>query len=72
MDIAFKFLANGRITSEQVESSFARIKEVKERMLLPFESTRMEDLSKIIGCEDHQEVQRMVTERRKPGGETVD
>lgn len=68
MDIAFKFLASGRITSEQVEASYARIKEVKDRNLLPYQVPVMESL-KTIGSEAHQEVLRMVLEKRKPGGE---
>lgn len=67
MDTAFRFLAEGRITAEQVEAAYARIKEVKERMLLPYQRPDMEGLS-IIGCEAHQEVLRMVKEKRKPSG----
>jgi hypothetical protein len=29
----------------------------------------MEDIAKVLGCEAHQEVLRMVTEKRRPGGE---
>jgi beta-N-acetylhexosaminidase len=72
MDIAFKFLADGRIPAEQVEASYARIKEVKERVLLPYQPPVMEDLSKIIGCEAHQEILKMVLEKRKPSGELAD
>lgn len=69
MDVAFKFLAEGRIQPEQVEAAFARIKEVKDRVLTPYQPVVMEELSKVIGCEAHQEVLRMVREKRKPGGE---
>ncbi len=69
MDAAFKFLAEGRITAEQVEASYARIKDVKERMLLPYNALDIEQISKVIGCEAHQEVLKMVVEKRKPGGE---
>jgi beta-N-acetylhexosaminidase len=69
MDIAFKFLADGRITAEQVEAAYARIKEVKERVLLPYSAPVMDELSQVIGSEAHQEVLRMVVEKRKPGGE---
>jgi beta-N-acetylhexosaminidase len=68
MDIAFRFLASGRITAEQVEASYARIKEVKDRVLLPYQVPVMESL-RMIGSEAHQEVLRMVLEKRKPGGE---
>jgi len=68
MDIAFKFLQSGRITAEQVEASYARIKEVKDRMLNPYLAPLMEHL-KIIGSEANLEVMRMVLEKRKPGGE---
>lgn len=67
MDSAFKFLESGRITPEQVEASYARIKEVKERVLMPHKTPPMEGLS-VIGCEAHQEVLRMVQEKRKPEG----
>ncbi len=70
MDTAFRFLEEGRITAEQVEASYARIKEVKERMLLPYHPPVMEDL-KNIGCEAHQEVFRMVVEKRRPGNEEM-
>lgn len=69
MDAAFKFLADGRISADQVEAAYARIVEVKNRVLNPYQPPVMEDLSKIIGCEAHQEVLKMVVERRKPGGE---
>lgn len=67
MDTAFRFLAEGRITAEQVEAAYARIKEVKERMLLPYHRPKMEDLG-LIGCEAHQEILRMVQQKRKPAG----
>lgn len=69
MDVAFKFLREGRISAESVEASYARIKEVKERMLLPLQPLVMEDLRRVIGCEAHQEVLNMVREKRRPGGE---
>jgi beta-N-acetylhexosaminidase len=72
MDAAFKFLASGRISSEQVEAAYARIKELKERMLLPYQPPVMDGLSKLIGCEAHQEVLHMVLEKRKPGGEILE
>lgn len=72
MDIAFKFLADGRISEEQVDAAYARIREVKERVLLPYQVPKMEELG-IIGCEAHQEVLKMVVEKRKPsGGELAD
>ncbi len=67
MDTAFRFLSEGRISKENVEASYARIKEVKQRMLLPYNRPRMDELS-IIGCEAHHEVLRMVVEKRKPAG----
>jgi beta-N-acetylhexosaminidase len=71
MDTAFKFLREGRISAENVEASYARIKEVKNRMLLPYSVPDMSKLS-VIGCEAHQEVLRMVQEKRKPGGAELD
>lgn len=67
MDIAFKFLQSGRISADQVEAAYARIKDVKERMLLPYGQVVMDGL-KTIGCEAHQEVLRMVRDKQKPGG----
>lgn len=67
MDVAFKFLENGRITAEQVEAAYARIKEVKDRVLLPYSVPPLEDL-KLIGCQAHQDVLSMVLEKRKPAG----
>lgn len=67
MDIAFKFLREGRISAENVESAFQRIKEVKERMLMPYQAPKLEDLQ-MIGCDQHQEVLQMVLEKRKPAG----
>ena len=67
MDTAFRFLAEGRITAEQVEAAYARIKEVKERVLMPYQPPRMEDL-KLIGCPEHQEILQMVLQKRKPAG----
>lgn len=67
MDTAFKFLREGRISAENVEASYARIKEVKNRMLLPYAPVDMANLS-VISCEAHQEVLRMVQEKRKPAG----
>jgi beta-N-acetylhexosaminidase len=72
MDIAFKFLADGRITAEQVEAAYARIYEVKDRMLMPYKLSPIEDVGKIVGCEAHQEVLRMVQEKRKPTGELAE
>ncbi|MGZ3652271.1 MAG: beta-N-acetylhexosaminidase [Bdellovibrionota bacterium] len=69
MDVAFKFLASGRISPEQVEASYARIKEVKERVLQPFEACVMENIAKVVGCEAHQEVLQLVLDKRRPGGE---
>lgn len=71
MDIAFKFLRDGRITAEQVEASYSRIKEVKDRMLQPYQVPVMENL-KTIGSDAHQEVLQMVLEKRRPGGELAD
>lgn len=68
MDIAFKFLADGRISAEAVEAAYARIKEVKDRVLSPYVAPPMDQISKIVGCEAHQEVLRMVLEKRKPAG----
>lgn len=68
MDIAFRFLASGRISAEQVEASYIRIKEVKERMLLPYPGLQIEQV-RVIGSEAHQEVLKMVLEKRKPSGE---
>lgn len=67
MDTAFRFLAEGRIKPEQVEASYARIKEVKQRMLMPYAPPALDAL-KLIGCPEHQEVLRMVVEKRKPAG----
>jgi len=67
MEAAFKFLAEGRITAETVETAFARIKEVKQRVLYPYKAPPIEELG-IIGCEEHQEVFRMVAQKRKPLG----
>lgn len=61
MDTAFRFLREGRINSEQVETAFARIQEVKQRVLLPYEEPKMEAL-RIIGCEPHQALVRQVSE----------
>lgn len=69
MDTAFKFLSSGRLQAEQIEAAYARIKEVKERVLLPYQLPMLEDFTKIIGCEAHQEVLRMVVEKRRPSGE---
>jgi beta-N-acetylhexosaminidase len=71
MDTAFRFLADGRIKAEQVEAAYERIREVKERVLLPYEAPRMENLG-IIGCEAHQEIRRMVEQKRKPPGFEAD
>jgi len=71
MDIAFRFLAEGRIEKAQVEAAYARIKEVKERVLVPYRQPEMDQLGKVIGCEAHQEVLRMVREKRKPVGEEL-
>ena len=68
MDSAFRLLASGRITAEQVEAAFARIKEVKERVLNPYQVPVMDQL-KVIGSDAHLEVLRMVQEKKKPGGE---
>ena len=67
MEAAFKFLAEGRITAETVEAAFARIKEVKQRVLHPYKPPPIEELG-IIGCEEHQEIFRMVAQKRKPTG----
>jgi beta-N-acetylhexosaminidase len=72
MDTAFKFLESGRITAEQIEASYARIADVKDRMLLPYKVPPIEDISKIVGCEAHQEVLRMVKEKRVPAGSFAD
>jgi beta-N-acetylhexosaminidase len=68
MDTAFRFLKEGRISAETVEASYARIKEVKERMLVPYKEVDIEKVGALIGCEAHQEVLRMVLEKRKPSG----
>jgi beta-N-acetylhexosaminidase len=67
MDTAFRFLQEGRISAESVEAAYARIREVKERVLLPYSRPVLENLSQI-GCEAHQDVLRMVREKRKPAG----
>ncbi len=71
MDIAFKFLKEGRISAENVEAAYQRIKEVKERMLMPYQAPKLEDLS-IIGCEQHQEILQMVLEKKKPAGSELE
>ena len=68
MDSAFRLLESGRIQAEQVEAAYARIKEVKERVLSPYQVPVMEGL-KVIGSEAHLEVLKMVQEKKKPGGE---
>lgn len=56
MDTAFKFLAEGRISAEDVEASYARICEVKDRVLRPHKEVFIEQVSSIVGCEAHQQV----------------
>jgi beta-N-acetylhexosaminidase len=70
MDFAFRLLASGRISPDQIEASFARIREVKERNLLPYQFPPVEEISRIVGCAAHQEVLRMVVEKRRPGDES--
>jgi len=67
MDAAFRLLKEGKIKAENVEASYARIKDLKERVLLPYSAPRMDELG-LIGCEEHQEVLRMVLQKRKPHG----
>ena len=50
METAFRFLAEGRISAESVEAAYARIREVKERVLMPYHPIVMEDIFKVIGC----------------------
>jgi len=64
MDIAYRFLENGRITAEQVEEAYKRIREVKERMLLPHSAPDIEQVGKVIGCEAHQAILQQVIERK--------
>jgi beta-N-acetylhexosaminidase len=68
MDAAYRLLEKGRIEVERVEASYARIKELKDRMLSPYQVPNMDDLN-VLGCEAHLEVLRMVQEKRRPGGE---
>lgn len=68
MDTAFKFLAQGRITAGQINEAYARIVEVKQRMLLPYLPPKIEEYSKIIGCPEHQAVLQRVLDK-KPGDE---
>ena len=63
MDTAFRFLAEGKITAAQIEAAYARIREVKERVLLPYDAGKIEEISKVIGCEEHQKVLNEVLER---------
>jgi beta-N-acetylhexosaminidase len=71
MDTAFRFLASGRLKPEQIEEAYQRIKEVKERVLLPYQPVDMSELGKVIGCDAHREVLSMVVERKRPPGPEV-
>jgi len=68
MDTAFRLLKEGRIKPEQVEASYARIREVKERVLMPYKAPSLEDL-RVIGCPEHNEILQMVLQKRKPAGD---
>ena len=67
MDTAFRFLAEGRISKENVEASYSRIKELKSRVLLPYSTPDMSQLG-VIGCDAHKEVLQLVLDKRKPAG----
>ena len=56
-----------RIAAESVEAAYVRIKEVKERVLLPYSVPPIEDL-RIIGCQAHQDILTMVLEKKKLAG----
>jgi beta-N-acetylhexosaminidase len=63
MDTAFKFLASGRIEAADVEASYARIIEVKERVLKNKKIGEIDTVSKIVGCEAHKQVLSEVLEK---------
>ena len=63
MDTAFRFLKDGKIKAEQVEAAFARIQEVKQRVLLPYVEPTMEGLS-VIGCAAHQGILQQVLDKK--------
>lgn len=56
IDIARKYLQEGRITEDRVNESFARIEEVKKRVLNRFPITDIEKVSSIVGCDEHKEI----------------
>jgi beta-N-acetylhexosaminidase len=63
MDIAFRFLSEGRISAEQIEAAYTRIVEVKERVLVPHPIGGIENVAKIVGCEEHQKILKEVLEK---------
>lgn len=49
-----KAVASGRITTERLDQSVARIQGVKERFLLPYRPAIISDAKLIVGCRTHQ------------------
>lgn len=66
MDTAFKFLADGRISPDQVHAAYERIREVKERVLLPYRAPDIAEVSKIVGCAEHQAILTQIEELWRP------
>ena len=65
MTVAREHLKAGRITEARVEESFARIQEVKKRVLSRFPYPDIEKMGAIVGCEAHREVLAAVLERKE-------
>jgi beta-N-acetylhexosaminidase len=63
MDTAFRFLKEGRIDPAQVHASYARIMEVKQRVLMPYKTTPIQGLNALLGCEAHQRLVEEILEK---------
>ena len=63
MDVALRFLEEGRISAEQVNESYSRIEEVKKRVLAKRPAPDIEALGSIIGCDDHLAVLSEIGDR---------
>ena len=60
-----KAVANGDISPGRLAQSFARIRRVKERFLLPYRPVIISDAKLVVGCRSHKALLRSIDQTRE-------
>jgi beta-N-acetylhexosaminidase len=65
MNAVHKALENGEISRERLEESLRRIRNLKERFLLPYHPATMPNASLVVGCQHHKDLLHSLTQAQE-------